>query len=78
VRLHALDRLTEVAALQARPGWLIVGSRTAKGERAAERGDDLAGQGLALGVAAVVQDGDAARQVIEDEERARRQIAGVR
>ena len=53
-------------------------ARHVNGRNAAAQGvDDLAAQAQTLGLAAVVEQRDAARQVIEDQQRARRDIVSV-
>ena len=52
--------------------------RCQRRHRPAQRADDLAPQALPLSFAAIVQHGHAARQVIEYQQRARRDVVGVR
>ena len=77
--LRARDRVDELVAAQAR-GGRGVAERAAPplGSGPRKRRDDFALQRLALPLLAVMQQRHAARQVIEDQQRLRRDVAGFR
>ena len=78
VFLRAMNAVDELGLAQAADGRRIADALVAWGNRAAQRLHDLLAQRAALALAPGVQQRDAARQVIEHQQRLRREIVSLR
>ena len=78
VLLRAMDSLDELGLAEAAHGRRVADALFTLGNRAAQRLHDLLAQRAALAFASGMQQRDAAREVIEDQQRLRCEIVGLR